>query len=391
MKRFIRRTLSVLLALLLLTGSLQVSAQSSGDLQKQKKEINAKTQSMQNALQEARNQKDEVLAELIEMDLAIEELDAELAFIEEELAKTKQALEQAEKDLAEAMELRQQQQDALIKRLRVMDENGVFTYIQILFDSKSILDFLDKLENVKTIAEYDKNLYAQLENTEKKITDTIAEIEKKKRELELLLTQKQNKMAILEESVEAKHKRVLALEADEKGYEQSVNELKASSDEIEKLIKAAAAAEAKKAAASAPKATTAVINYSGGKLSWPVQGTVSSGYGNRKDPFTGRTAFHSGLDIPAPRGTAVRAAADGVIICSEWRSGYGYTIIIDHGESLSTLYGHNSKLVVSVGDVVVRGQKVAEVGSTGRSTGNHCHFEVRVNGNYTNPNSYLGR
>ncbi|MBQ7241903.1 MAG: M23 family metallopeptidase, partial [Firmicutes bacterium] len=99
--------------------------------------------------------------------------------------------------------------------------------------------------------------------------------------------------------------------------------------------------------------------------------------------------FHTGLDIPAPRGTNIVAAADGKVITAGYVRGYGNTIMISHGNGLVTLYGHNSSLAVSVGDWVSAGSVVAYCGSTGNSTGNHCHFEVRVNGSHTNPWNYL--
>ena len=133
------------------------------------------------------------------------------------------------------------------------------------------------------------------------------------------------------------------------------------------------------------------FNYSSGKLGWPVPGrsNISSGYGSRTSPIKGKGEFHPGLDIPAPTGTAICAAESGKVISSGSINGYGYTVIIDHGNGLSTLYGHNSKLKVRVGQFVSRGDVIALAGSTGWSTGPHCHFEVRVNGRHTNPWSYL--
>jgi len=128
----------------------------------------------------------------------------------------------------------------------------------------------------------------------------------------------------------------------------------------------------------------------------PVYGKISSGFGMRPDPFTGKQAFHSGLDIAADSGTPVYAIQDGVVIHSGAKGGYGQCVMIDHYypdvpqiPRLQTLYGHNSTLLVNVGDNVRRGQVIAYVGSTGRSNGPHLHFEVRYNGMYVNPMDYL--
>lgn len=120
-------------------------------------------------------------------------------------------------------------------------------------------------------------------------------------------------------------------------------------------------------------------------LRWPVFGQISSSFGWRRSPFGRRRVFHSGLDIRAPRGSVIKAASDGVVVHSGWMGGYGKAIVISHSRGVTTLYGHCSRLIVRPGMRVSRGQTVALVGSTGRSTGNHCHFEVRVNGSPTNP------
>jgi murein DD-endopeptidase MepM/ murein hydrolase activator NlpD len=123
----------------------------------------------------------------------------------------------------------------------------------------------------------------------------------------------------------------------------------------------------------------------GSGFRWPVMGEISSPFGWRRSPFGSRMVFHAGLDISAPRGRPIVAAADGVVIHSGWINGYGNAIVIEHGGGVETLYGHCSALVVNSGVRVSRGQVIALVGSTGRSTGNHCHFEVRSNGEAINP------
>lgn len=121
----------------------------------------------------------------------------------------------------------------------------------------------------------------------------------------------------------------------------------------------------------------------------PVEGVKGSGYGYRIDPFSGRSAFHQGIDFSAPTGTPIVAAAGGVVILSEWHPGFGQLVEIDHGNDLITRYAHSSKVLVKAGDLIKRGQKIAEVGSTGRSTGPHLHFEVLVNGEPQNPMRFL--
>jgi len=122
-----------------------------------------------------------------------------------------------------------------------------------------------------------------------------------------------------------------------------------------------------------------------GSFSWPVSGTITSPYGWRSNPFGGSPEFHQGLDIAAPTGTTVVAAATGTIILAKWYGGYGNYILIDHGGGYSTGYGHLSAIYVSDGQSVQRGQAIGAVGSTGQSTGPHLHFEIRIDGKTVDP------
>lgn len=122
---------------------------------------------------------------------------------------------------------------------------------------------------------------------------------------------------------------------------------------------------------------------------WPASGKVSSKFGSRKDPFEGRKRFHEGIDIAASHGEDIRASASGKVILAKSYNGYGRTVIIDHGRGITTLYGHASKLLVKEGQTVSKGQLIAKVGSSGRSTGPHLHFEIRINGQAVDPLSYL--
>jgi murein DD-endopeptidase MepM/ murein hydrolase activator NlpD len=122
---------------------------------------------------------------------------------------------------------------------------------------------------------------------------------------------------------------------------------------------------------------------------WPVEGVVTSSFGEREDPFNGEGAFHAGLDISAPSGTVVRATGDGLVDAAAMTNGYGREVIVDHGHGVRTVYGHLSGMIVLAGQHVLRGQIIGYVGRTGRSTGPHLHYEVRINNTPVNPHKYL--
>ncbi|MGB9638368.1 MAG: murein hydrolase activator EnvC family protein [bacterium] len=132
------------------------------------------------------------------------------------------------------------------------------------------------------------------------------------------------------------------------------------------------------------------LRYTGGRLFWPTTSSlITSYFGYRVHPIYGTTRFHSGIDIGAPYGAPIYAAENGKVILASWYDGYGYCIIIDHGDGVSTLYAHCSSIIVKQGQYVSKGQVIGYVGSTGNSTGPHLHFEVRINGNPVNPFNYL--
>ena len=127
--------------------------------------------------------------------------------------------------------------------------------------------------------------------------------------------------------------------------------------------------------------------YPTGNYIWPVYGRITSRFGYRS--IFGSYSYHSGLDIAVPYGTSVKASDGGTVTCAGYKGSYGYLVIINHGNGEQTYYGHNSSLLVSAGDKVYQGQTIAKAGSTGRSTGSHCHFEIRINGTAVNPTAYL--
>jgi len=176
--------------------------------------------------------------------------------------------------------------------------------------------------------------------------------------------------------------------------EQAYNELEASSQQIGDMLRARAAARAAAASGSDSSGGSSDSSYyqpvsGSGRFIWPVNGVITSPFGYRNHPIFGRQILHSGIDIGVDSGTPVHAADSGVVVEAGWLGGYGYAVVIDHGNGLSTLYGHNSSLNVSAGQSVSQGQVIAYSGSTGNSTGPHVHFEVRANGDPVDPTGYL--
>ena len=297
-----------------------------------------------------------------------------------------------ERQLAEAQKRLEGREAVFYKRVRDIYINGRLSYLDVVIGSKDFSDFANRLEVLKRIIDSDINLIseikkerAQIEAHKKKLEEDRAklvdlekaalakqaEIEQKKAERNVVLQKAQNDRAVAMQAIE---------------------ELNASSAQISAMLKerqAARAAAAAAAAQSAGQGSSYTWVQGTGQLGWPVSGEITSPYGYRVHPIWGTTIYHSGIDIGVDEGTPVHAADSGVIVWSGWMGGYGYAVVIDHGNGLSTLYGHNSELAVDEGQSVSKGQVVAYAGSTGNSTAPHVHFEERENGDPVDPMGYL--
>lgn len=285
----------------------------------------------------------------------------------------------------EAVKKRIEERDELIReRLRMMYKKGDVDYVEVLMQSTDFSDFLDRMHYLNLVVNQDQVILDQQK------ADKVVK-EQKHEEIALGLAKLEDMYA----EKEAYELRLIDLKREREvqiaSMEQQVEELEHISEEAERLVIELAAKEA------ALNKEISSLRFSAGKLAYPLPRayTRTSNFGYRTDPITGaRGAFHSGIDIAAPGGTDILASADGIVIAAQWVNGYGNYVIIDHGtgdkgKTIWTLYAHMSKITASNGDHVKAGDKIGEVGSTGRSTGNHLHFEVRENQVAVDPDPYL--
>ena len=335
------------------------------------------TKEAKEQLEQAQKEKDEVVAQYqaIEKQVADAQLEVaekrdEIYAIETEIAIKEEELAQAEKEYDEYLEL-------FKVRARAMYENTEIDYLEIFFGAENFGDLLSKIEIVSQIMKYDQEILTKLDETTKKI-------ETAKKDLEIIKERLDAEAAVLEEKLQN-------LEAVSVEKQKMLDEI---SKDVEKYRAIYDAAEAAEAAAikeyeSALMESANPVQYTGGQFVWPTSGRISSKYGYRIHPVYKTKKFHSGMDIAAPQGTPVYAAASGKVTMATTNGGYGQCVIINHGSGLTTLYGHNSRILVKNGQAVNKGDLIAYVGSTGVSTGPHLHFEVRVNGATKDPMSYL--
>ena len=284
------------------------------------------------------------------------------------------------------------------KRVRDIYMHGQLSYLDVVLGAKDFSDFSNRLELLRRIIDADITLISDIRKER-------AAIETAKQELETQRArqaQLRDQAAAKRDEIESRRKEQQAIlyqaQNDKAVAEQAYNEYQQSSQAIAEMLRQRAADRAAQAAAAAAQASSGgggggsdyyqPVSGSGAMI-WPVNGVVTSPYGYRTHPIFGTTIYHSGIDIGVDYGTPVHAADGGVVVEAGWISGYGYAVIIDHGNGLSTLYGHNQELAVSEGQSVSQGQVIAYAGSTGNSTGPHVHFEVRANGDPVDPSAYL--
>ena len=265
-----------------------------------------------------------------------------------------------------------------------MEEDGDVTYWSVLFASESFSDLLSRIADIDQVMEYDNAVMDQLVETRRQIEAIKAELEQSKADQEAIRAEKEAVRAEQEKKV-AEAKKLL-------------DEINASAEKVNEALDAENAAIAKLNADIAKKQKEMeeerkknnVVLDTGSGYTWPLPGyyKLTSAFGYRIHPITGRPHSHTGIDIPAPYGTSVKAARGGQVITSGRHSSYGEYVVIDHGNGNSTLYAQMSSRSVSVGQIVKQGQEVGKVGSTGSSTGNHLHLEIRVNYTRVDPEKY---
>ncbi len=335
---------------------------------------------------------DGVLAKKNDIEEEMSAIEEDISSIDAVISEKQKEIEDKQKEIKELTNLIETNDEKFKNRLKVMYESGSTTYLEMLLEAKGLSDLFTRIAVVRDIAEHDKNLINSYVDARTGVENAKTVIETEKSEKEEARTLLSGKRTELAKKKAEKDELMADLQYD-------IDELKKLEEQGEKqeeLVKqelaAALAAQQKQSSSSGASGAPAPAKLSDGQFCWPSASStrVTSDYGTRIHPITKTKKFHKGIDIGAPQGTDVLAAADGKVVTAGWNSGgYGYYITINHGSGVVTLYGHNSKLLVKAGDTVKKGQVIAKVGSTGNSTGPHIHFEVLVNGSVVNPYNYL--
>ncbi len=345
-------------------------------------------QKVENTLEELEGLKSDAAAYVTELDASLTQLEQELDDLAGQISGKEQeiAAKAAEEEQYQAMKL----------RIRYMYERGETSFLDLLFESESISELLNRAEYISQISSYDREKLTEYVQEKEDIAVREAALETERQELlalqestearqesmETLLAEKQAQLADYDSQIAGAQDQISAYEADIQAQEEKIRAIEAEMKRREE--------EARKQAEEAGKTYTPV---SLGNISfiWPCPSSsrITSQFGGRSSPTEGASTNHKGVDIGASSGSDILAAASGTVTISTYSVSAGNYIMIDHGGGISTVYMHCSSLLVSAGEKVTQGQVIAKVGSTGYSTGPHLHFGIRADGAYVNPLQYV--
>ena len=389
MKRSFRRTLGAALALALALTAfaplevLAVSQSQIDALEAERDELSAEREEMEAGIAELEAEHADIMERKTALDERNELYRQEIELIEEQVELYTSLVEQKKLEVDSALERENEQLANYRRHVRAMEENGSFTWLAIIFGSKSLGELLSNIDMVGEIMEADRRSYEQYTAAREESERVQAEYEEMLTELDAKQAELEAEKAELEAEIEEAEQLIVELEeqleTDRAAYEEQLAKEQALESEIQSMI----------AELERQEAANSIVST--GTYIWPLPGySPGSAYGWRIHPIWGDMRFHAGEDIGAPSGTPILAADSGVAtVIPNNGNGYGNYIIINHGGGRTTLYAHMSAFAVSNGQSVTQGQTIGYVGSTGNSTGPHLHFEVRVNGATTDPKRYF--
>lgn len=380
--------------------SASAASQSDVDALKEKLEDQAaEKEKLQDELDSIDTEKATVKEQIEALDAQINSTEEQIGLQNDLIDSLEEMIAQKEEELAEAQKKEEEQYEKFKTRVRVMYEQGETSYLEVLLSADDLSDFLSKYEIVSQIAEYDKNLFEELKALKEEIAQTKSELEEDRQQAENARKELEVSKSELDTQLANRSQAMKDLESAAEEVKASFAEIEAEEDainaQIDKIVKEMEEEAERKRQEQAAQGggSTSTGTAQVGDYTYPLPSGyryVTSKFGYRNHPVTGVYKLHTGVDISAPNGTAIYAAQSGTVIIAGYSSAWGNYVVINHGGGVTTLYAHMSKILTTKGAAVSAGTQIGKVGSTGYSTGNHLHFEVRLNGSYQDAGRILG-
>lgn len=368
-----KKIVALIVAIIIVSSNVFATSTS---IKNQLKDLNSQQKDAKNELNQNQADQKDVLKQIDKLDQNINTTETQIENTKNEISRLEKNIKIAEENIDYMQKEYDKKFELRKERVKAYYKNGSTSLRDIAYKTDDPTEIIYREKIIEKILKYDDDLMTEINEEKESINEEKIKLEEDKVACANLKSKLDVKLAGLNETVSVKTKYLTQLKTDQKDLERSIDEIQKKADELE--------AELKRIASSS---TTS--KYTGGTMTWPLPGYygISSYFGNRLHPVLKVYKMHTGVDIAGAgcNGKNVVAAANGKVITAGWISGYGYTVMIDHGGGIVTLYAHSQKLLVKKGDTVKAGDVIMLVGSTGYATGPHVHFEVRVNGKYVNP------
>lgn len=361
--------------------------------EKEKKNLQGNLSNLKQMKKELEAQKNDLKSYVEQLDNSLATVEANITDLKEKIIVKESQITEAEEELEVALEKEENQKESIKTNIRLMYENSESYVAELITTSTGLGDMLNKADYMESIVAYSRERFEEFQlnremvelckeslEMEKEILDSAKEaVEEEQKNLEELITQKEQDLTEYENSIANKENAIAE-------YQREID----AQNEVIKALEKAISEEKKRLA---EQNGGVKLTYDGGTFKFPLASytRISDDFGKRIDPVYKIESMHNGVDFAAPKGTAIYAAYDGVVVAAAYHYSMGNYVMIDHGDNLYTIYMHSSALYVKANDVVARGDTIAAVGTTGKSTGNHLHFGVRKDGAYVSPWNYLSQ
>lgn len=371
--------------------ALPVTAKTVSELQNEQASVNSSIEQKKDELNSKSSLKNETVAKIKEITDSINATEQKIAAYNTQISEQEKTIEETNKKIAVTEEALATSKKTLDDRLVSIYKDDNINYLGVIFQAENMSDLLTRVEYLSYITKRDKEIVDTVSNAKTELDEQKATLEQQLQSLNALKAEQEEVRTLLADQQVQQQSAYEALSKDEAALKESIAVMQSTSEEIGQKIVSLQKATATYEALNPYETDEYEVEVAGEGI-WPAPDShvVTSSYGGRNYPLDGSYDFHLGTDIAADYGTPVISFKGGTVIIADYHWSYGNYVVVDHGNGMSTLYGHMSSLNVSAGDTVAAGQRLGSIGSTGSSTGPHLHFEVRINGVVEDAATYLG-